>query len=99
MIDAKWIKILIPLLSNLLANQIAFIDDKHKPAFSHLSRIVEQIITIKEERISTVDNLNQDVYPFHHSPKLSPDLYVFLVRSYLEVFRSLFNFSELAPPI
>ena len=40
MIDAKWIKILIPLLSNFLANQIAFIDDKHKPAFSHLSRIV-----------------------------------------------------------
>lgn len=98
-VNAQRQEILVPFYPDFLTHQITLVDDQHKSAFSHLTSIGKQIVTIEEERVATINDLSQYVYSLHYTPQLSPNFDVFLVGSDLIIFRTLFNFSEFTSPV
>ncbi len=64
----------------MLGDEIAFVHDDEAAFFLvELFGVVGEIFAIEEEGSAAVDDLDENVGPLRHSPKLSPHLDILLI--------------------
>lgn len=98
MVHSYAFEILIPLLSDFYRDQVALVDNKQKLVLPYLTCIGKEILTKEKERVSGIDDLDQNIAPFDHSPKLSPNFQILFIGSNWNVIVLFFDFCQSPPP-
>lgn len=80
MLDAFLVEVLAPMCDQFFGQIVGFVDkqDELFITFSNFFDVLLQVCTVEEVWISCIDDLKKHVTFFNDTPKLAPDVQIFL---------------------
>ena len=100
MVDSFLREVLIPVLDQLIRQEISLVDAKDELlVFPSLFDVLVQISRVEEVRVPCIHNLQEHVRPLYDPPELLPHLDVLLKRSDGQGYVVLLDFGQVSPPL
>jgi hypothetical protein len=100
MVDFLFNEVLVPHSHFLWGDKVTFVNEEQRSLFRvHFLHIVYEILASEEQRITTINDLDDQICSVNYSPELFPDLEIFLIGCDLNLRILLLNLSKRSSPI